>query len=405
MVQQYLPQIRIPATYMRGGTSKGVFFNLADLPQNCQLPGKDRDEILLRVIGSPDPYGKQTDGMGGATSSTSKVVIVAKSTQQNHDVDYLFGQVAIDKAFVDWSGNCGNLTAAVGSFAIMAGLVPASKVPFNGLCKVYIWQKNIGKTIIAIVPITNGKVQETGGFELDGVTFPAAEVVVEFMTPVDTSEDLFPTGNLIDTLNVPDIGCFQATMITAGIPTIFINANELGYEGTELQSDINENDCLLAKFESIRAYGALKMGLINDINEAKDRQHTPKIAFVAESKTYVSASGKKVYAKEIDLNVRALSMGKLHHAMMGTAAVAIATAAAVPGTLVNIAANTNRLNIIDLSRTCNGITFGHPSGTLHVAAETLKIKNYWTVSKVVMSRSARVLMEGWVRIPTMTTAN
>ena len=404
MSQTYLPQIKIPATYMRGGTSKGVFFNLADLPEDCQLPGKNRDEILLRVIGSPDPYGKQTDGMGGATSSTSKAVIVAKSTQQNHDVDYLFGQVAIDKAFVDWSGNCGNLTAAVGSFAIMAGLVPASKVPLNGLCEVNIWQKNIGKTIIAKVPITHGQVQETGGFELDGVTFPAAEVVVEFMTPVDTSGDLFPTGNLIDTLEVPGVGCLQATMITAGIPTIFVNAKELGFEGTELQSNINENAQILTKFENIRAHGALKMGLINNIDEAKHRQHTPKVAFIADSKTYISASGKNIYADDIDLNVRAFSMGKLHHAMMGTAAVAIAAAGSIPGTLVHTAANAQRVNNDESFSTFNGITFGHPSGTLKVAAETLKVHNQWVVNKVIMSRSARVLMEGWIRVPNKVEA-
>ncbi len=384
---------------MRGGTSKGVFFNLADLPGNCQLPGKDRDALLLRVIGSPDPYGKQTDGMGGATSSTSKTVIVAKSTQPDHDVDYLFGQVAIDKAFVDWSGNCGNLTAAVGSFAIMAGLVPASKVPLNGLCEVNIWQQNIGKTIIAKVPVTNGQVQETGDFELDGVTFPAAEVVVEFMTPVDTSEDLFPTGNLVDKLEVPGVGCLKATMINAGIPTIFIDANELGYEGTELQNDINENAQKLLKFESIRAHGALKMGLIDDISQAKHRQHTPKVAFVASPKAYVSASGKNIYADDIDLNVRALSMGKLHHAMMGTAAVAIATAGSIPGTLVHTAANAQIIKNEKAVAGDNAITFGHPSGTLKVAAKTLKVHNQWTVNKVNMSRSARVLMEGWVRVP------
>ena len=404
MANKYLPQIKIPATYMRGGTSKGVFFNLTDLPDNCQLPGKHRDELLLRVIGSPDPYGKQTDGMGGATSSTSKTVIVAKSTEQDHDVDYLFGQVAIDKAFIDWSGNCGNLTAAVGSFAIIAGLVSLSKIPLNGLCEVKIWQKNIGKTIIAKVPVTNAQVQETGDFELDGVTFSAAEVAIEFLTPIDTSEDLFPTGNLIDTLEVPGVGCLQATMITAGIPTIFVNANELGYVGTELQTDINEDAQKLVNFESIRAYGALKMGLISHINEAKHRQHSPKIAFVAEPESYISASGKNIYAEDIDLNVRALSMGKLHHAMMGTAAVAIAAAGSIPGTLVHNAAKAHRVNTAESLSSRSIITFGHPSGTLKVASETLKLNNQWVVNKVIMSRSARVLMEGWIRVPHIAEA-
>ncbi len=386
----YPSQIKIPATYMRGGTSKGVFFNLKDLPEAAQVAGAARDAILLRVIGSPDPYGKQTDGMGGATSSTSKTVILSKSGQADHDVDYLFGQVAIDKAFVDWSGNCGNLTAAVGSFAISQGLVDPSRIPENGIATVRIWQANISKTIIAQVPITNGEVQETGGFELDGVTFPAAEVEVEFMSPVDASEAMFPTGNLVDDLEVPGIGTFKATMINAGIPTVFLNAEEINYTGAELQDAINGDPKALEMFETIRAYGAIKMGLISSPEEAVSRQHTPKVAFVAKPTDYVSSSGKEIQAANIDLNVRALSMGKLHHAMMGTAAVAIGTAAAIPGTLVNLAAGGGERESVD---------FGHPSGTLKVGAEAVKSSGEWAVNKVVMSRSARVLMEGWVRIP------
>ncbi|MBR8844337.1 MULTISPECIES: 2-methylaconitate cis-trans isomerase PrpF [Pseudoalteromonas] len=389
-MSQFKPQIKIPATYMRGGTSKGVFFNLTDLPEYAQQPGEARDNLLLRVIGSPDPYGKHTDGMGGATSSTSKTVILSKSDKADHDVDYLFGQVAIDKPFIDWSGNCGNLTAAVGAFAISNGLVDANKVPENGVAVVKIWQANISKTIVAHVPISNGEVQETGDFELDGVTFPAAEVVVEFMDPSDPDVDMFPSGNLVDTLTVPDEGTFEVTMISAGIPTLFFRASDLGYEGTELQEVINGDSGALERFEKIRAYGAVKMGLIGHIDEAKVRQHTPKIAFVAPAKSYAASSGKAVEANTIDLNVRALSMGKLHHAMMGTAAVAIATAAAIPGTLVNEAAGGGDLN---------SVTFGHPSGTLKVGAEALQESGRWQAKKAVMSRSARVLMEGRVRIP------
>ncbi|NOJ68291.1 2-methylaconitate cis-trans isomerase PrpF [Acinetobacter indicus] len=387
------PQIKIAATYMRGGTSKGVFFKLDDLPVEAQLPGKIRDQLLLRVIGSPDPYGKQIDGMGGATSSTSKTVILAKSSQPEHDVDYLFGQVAIDQPFVDWSGNCGNLTAAVGAFAISQGLVDADKIPENGLCTVRIWQKNIQKTIIAHVPITNGQVQETGDFELDGVTFRAAEVQIEFLDPADDGEEggaMFPTGNVVDTFVVPDVGTFQATFINAGIPTIFLNADEIGYSGTELQDDINSNPEALARFEKIRAYGAKQMGLIDDVAEAEKRQHTPKIAFVARPQSYTASSGKNIQAEDVDLLVRALSMGKLHHAMMGTAAVAIGTAAAVPGTLVNLAAGGGERE---------AVRFGHPSGTLRVGAQAVQENGQWQVKKAVMSRSARVLMEGWVRVP------
>ena len=386
----HAPQIRIPATYMRGGTSKGVFFNLEDLPAAAQVPGAARDALLLRVIGSPDPYAKHTDGMGGATSSTSKTVILSKSGRPDHDVDYLFGQVSIDKPFVDWSGNCGNLTAAVGAFAIASGLVDKARIPDDGTAVIRIWQQNIEKTIVAQVPITRGEVQETGDFELDGVTFPAAEVEIAFMSPVDPSEAMFPTGNLVDELEVPGIGTFKATMINAGIPTVFLNAADIGYTGTELQEAINGDPAALQRFETIRAYGALRMGLIGKLEEAAARQHTPKVAFVAPPASYTASSGKAIGAGDIDLNVRALSMGKLHHAMMGTAAVAIGTAAAIPGTLVNLAAGGgNRESVV----------FGHPSGTLKVGAAASERNGNWIVEKVVMSRSARVLMEGWVRIP------
>jgi probable AcnD-accessory protein PrpF len=385
-----VPQIKVPATYIRGGTSKGVFFKLSDLPEAAQQPGTARDALLLRVIGSPDPYGKQTDGMGAATSSTSKTVILSPSTQPDHDVDYLFGQVSIDKPFVDWSGNCGNLSAAVGSFAISSGLVDADRIPDNGMATVRIWQANIGKTIIAHVPMTDGAVQETGDFELDGVTFPAAELQLEFMDPADGDGALFPTGQLIDTLDVPGVGSFQATLINAGIPTIFINAQDLGYTGCELQDDINTDEAALAQFETIRAYGAVKMGLIDHIDEAKQRQHTPKVAIVAPPAAYVSSSGKAIAASDIDLNVRALSMGKLHHAMMGTAAVAIGTAAAINGTLVNLAAGGIDRQVV---------AFGHPSGTLKVGAEAVEVDGQWAVKKAIMSRSARVLMQGWVFVP------
>jgi len=390
----HAPQIKVPATYMRGGTSKGVFFRLQDLPESAQAPGAARDALLLRVIGSPDPYGKHTDGMGGATSSTSKTVILSRSDRPGHDVDYLFGQVSIDKPFIDWSGNCGNLSAAVGPFAIANGLVDADRIPQDGVATVRIWQANIGKTIVAHVPIVKGQVQETGDFELDGVTFPAAEVQLEFMDPAAEEDgaggSMFPTGALVDDLEVPGLGTLKATLINAGIPTIFLNARDIGYTGTELQEAINGSDKALAMLETIRAHGAVRMGLIRHVDEAARRQHTPKVAFVAPPAGYVSSSGKPIAAGDIDVLVRAVSMGKLHHAMMGTAAVAIATAAAVPGTLVNLAAGGGERN---------AVCFGHPSGTLRVGAQAIQKDGEWTVTKAIMSRSARVLMEGWVRVP------
>jgi probable AcnD-accessory protein PrpF len=389
----HAPQIKVPATYIRGGTSKGVFFRLQDLPAACQQPGEARDQLFMRVIGSPDPYAAHIDGMGGATSSTSKCVILSKSSVPEHDVDYLYGQVSIDKAFVDWSGNCGNLSTAAGAFAIHAGLVDPARIPENGTCVVRIWQANIKKTIIAHVPVTNGQVQETGDFELDGVTFPAAEIVLEFMDPSDDGDEggsMFPTGNLVDDLEVPGVGTLKATMIMAGIPTVFVNAADIGYTGTELREQINTDPQALKRFEAIRVAGALRMGLIKTPEEAATRQHTPKIAFVAPPTTYTASSGKTIEAGDVDLLVRALSMGKLHHAMMGTCAVAIGTAAAIPGTLVNLAAGGSERE---------AVRFGHPSGTLRVGAQAALVNGQWAVTKAIMSRSARILMEGWVRVP------
>lgn len=386
-------QIRIPATYLRGGTSKGVFFKLQDLPAAAQQAGPVRDAILLRTLGSPDPYGKQIDGMGNASSSTSKAVILSASSRPDHDVDYLFGQVSIDQPFVDWSGNCGNLSAAVGPCAIHMGLIPAERLPDHGTATIRIWQANIGKTIVAHVPMRDGQVQELGDFELDGVTFPAAEIALEFIDPADEGAHgaaMFPTGHVVDQLVVPGIGTFSATCINAGIPTIFLNAAELGYTGCELQADINEDAAALAQLETIRAHGALKMGLIGHLDEAATRQHTPKLAWVAPAQSYTASSGKRIDAQDIDLVVRALSMGKLHHAMMGTAAVAIGTAAAIPGSLVNLAAGGGEHS---------AVVFGHPSGTLRVGAQAECVEGQWHVRKALMSRSARILMEGWIRVP------
>ena len=389
----YAPQLRIPATYMRGGTSKGVFFRLQDLPGFAQAPGRARDALLLRVIGSPDPYGKHTDGMGGATSSTSKVVVISAPSVADHDVDYLYGQVPVDADFIDWSGNCGNLSSAVGPFAIAGGFVDPSRVPRDGIATVRIWQANIRKTIVAHVPMANGQVQETGDFELDGVTFPAAEIRLEFLDPADEGEDggaMFPTGNPVDLLQVPGLGPIRATLINAGVPVVFVEAAALGYDGTELQAAVNEDKAMLARLEAIRAEGAVRMGLIGDAADAAKRPLTPKVAFVAPPADYVSSSGKAVRAAEVDLNVRAMSMGKLHHAMMGTASVAIASAAAVSGTLVNAAAGGGVREVV---------RFGHPSGTLRVGAEVKQIDGRWIATRAVMSRTARVLMEGAVRVP------
>ena len=402
----FAPQISVPATYMRGGTSKGTFFKLSDLPERCQVAGESRDNFLLRVIGSPDPYGKQIDGLGNGSSSTSKTVILSASDKSNHDVNYLFGQVNIAKPMIDWAGNCGNLTAAVGACAINMGLVGAEKIANSiadkansGICEVRIWQENISKTIIAHVPVYKDEqgqvqVQETGDFELDGVTFPAAEVKIEFIDPVDSSSAMFPTGNLVDDFDVSGCGLnvdsVKATFISAGIPTIFLNAEDLGFSGTELQGDINSNTELLAKLEKIRAKGGVAMGLFKDVSDAQTSQHMPKLAWISPAQSYSASSGKAVNADDIDLVVRAMSMGQLHHAMMGTAAVAIAAAATTQGTLVNEAAGGGSLG---------EVRFGHPSGTLLVGGATEQVAGRWQAKKVSMSRSARRIMVGEVFVP------
>jgi probable AcnD-accessory protein PrpF len=384
-----MKQLRIPAVYMRGGTSKGIFFLADDLPSDNQA----RDRILLRVIGSPDRYGKHTDGMGGATSSTSKVVILSKSARADCDVDYLFGQVAIDQPLVDWSGNCGNLSAAVGPFAISTGLVG---VPADGMATVRIWQANVRKKIVCHVLMSGGEVQELGDFQLDGVAFPAAEVELEFLDPADDEAEAgagatFPTGNHIDLLDVPGVGRIEATLMNAGNPTVFIDAASLGLKGTELQGDVNGDKALLAWAEAVRAQGAVAIGVVATPEEATtSRPHTPKLAFVAKPARYTASDGRTVEAGSIDLLARIFSMGVLHHAMTGTGAVAIAAAAAIPGTVVHRVAPVG----------ADGrVRFGHPSGALTVGAEVREEGNHWKVSKVLMSRSARRLMEGWVRVP------
>lgn len=381
-------QSPIPAYYMRGGTSKGVFFLPGDLPSDRAA----RDAILQRVMGSPDPYRQQIDGMGGATSSTSKVVLVSRSARPDCDVDYLFGQVSIDQALIDWSGNCGNLTAAVGPFAIHRGLVNA---PRDGLATIRIWQANIGRKIVAHVPVRNGEVVELGDFELDGVTFPAAEIRLEFLDPgSDGGEDpaggLFPTGNLIDVLDVPGVGAVRATLINAGNPAVMVAAETIGLSGTELQPDVNADAVMLARCEAIRAHGAVVMGLASSPEQAsRERQHTPKVAFFAKPRDYATSRGTRVLQGDVDVLARIISMGKLHHAMTGTGAVGIAAACAIPGTIAS--------EIV--GRPMDSITFGHPSGKLKVGADAHRTEQGWQVTKVVMGRSARRLMVGQVLVP------
>ena len=384
----------LAATVMRGGTSKGIFLLQSSLPPAARADPALRDRLLLRLIGSPDPYGAQIDGLGGGTSSTSKVVLVARSARPGHDVDYLFGAVAIGHPLIDWSGNCGNLSAAVGPFAIAQGLVPA---PRDGLATVRLWQANIGKTIVAHVPMQRGAVCEAGDFMLDGVAFASAAIELEFLDPgggkAGAAGPLLPTGRAVDVLTAPDGARVEATLINAGNPTVFVDAQAIGLTGLEMQHEVNANPALLDRLEALRAQAAVVMGLARSAGEAtRDRPATPKLCFVAPPADYRAADGRRVSAADIDLLARILSMGRLHHAMTGTGGVAIAAAASIPGTLVQ--------RLLPAAPPDGRVRFGHPSGSLSVAARASRSDDgRWRIDKVSMTRSARRLMQGSVFVP------
>lgn len=375
--------ISLPATWMRGGTSKGLFFRAADLPADPAL----RDRLLLRALGSPDPYGKQIDGVGGATSSTSKVVIVGPAARTDCDVDYLFGQVPIGEGPIDWSGNCGNLTAAVGPFALRQGLVP---MPADGLATVRIWQANIGKRILARVPVAGGAVVEAGDFRLDGVAFPAAEIGLEFLDPAGEAGGLFPTGRRVDGLSLPGGGAIEATLIDAGNPLVLVAASDLGVAGDEPQAELNARPDLLARCEAIRVAGALAMGLARDAEAARLRPHTPKLALLAPPLACTSSGGRRFTTDQLDLACRVVSIGVFHHAIPGTAAIAIAAGASVPGTVAASLLVRPAGELLQL---------GHPSGRVGVGVEAREEGAAWRILAARMSRSARVLMEGRVFVP------
>ncbi len=377
--------IRFPATWMRGGTSKGLFVDPADLPVD---PAR-RDALLLRALGSPDPYGTQMDGLGGATSSTSKVALVSRSTRPGFDLDYRFGAVAVSEAVIDWSGNCGNLSAAVGVFGLSRSLVAA---PADGIAMLRIWQANLGQTILAHLPVRDGQAVEDGDFRLAGVAFPGAEIVLDFLDPASETA-LLPTGQPTDRLEIPGLGVIEASLINAGNPTIFVRAADLDLTGTESPADFNRDAALLARCEAIRAHGAVAMRLAARPEDATaQRPHTPKLAFVAPARTYRATDGSLIAASAVDLVARILSMGKLHHAFTATGAVALAVAAMLPGSLARDALG-------DPLAAESEVRIGHAAGVMAVGATVVADQGRWRVEKVILRRSARRLMEGWVWAP------
>jgi len=381
-----MPPVAFPATFMRGGTSKGVFFRDGVLPADPAL----RDAILLAVLGGPDQYKRQIDGLGGASSSTSKAVIVGPSRRPDADVDYLFGQVSIDRAFVDYSGNCGNLSGAVGPYAIAQGLVPA----VEGITVVRIWQVNTNRLIIAHVPVRGGQPLEEGTFHLDGVPTPGAEIVVDFVDPGGSlTGALLPTGNVVDVLDVADVGRVRATLLDAATAMVFVHAADLGLTGTEQRQQVDADAALLARVEAIRAAGAVAMGLAATVEEATaNRPGTPKIAFVSPPRAHVAAGGATIATDEIDFVARCFSMGTMHHAFVATGAVAAAVAAVLPGTVVNEVAPLG-------SRGSATVRFAHASGVVRIGAAVEQRNGTSTASTVRVSRTARRIMHGEVFVP------
>ncbi|AUH53582.1 hypothetical protein CXB49_08800 [Chromobacterium sp. ATCC 53434] len=363
---------RLPATLMRGGTSKGLFIRADALPEDtaCWEP------MLLRALGSPDPHGLQLDGLGAGLSSTSKVVILSPSRRENCDVDCLFGQVALREARIDWSGNCGNLASAVPLFAVMEGLAR----PGDGVATLSIWQANVGKRILAELEIFNGQPVCQGDFRIDGIATPGAPIRLRFLDPVGgCSGELFPTGRLIDELKLPDGSHVEATLVDAGNPTLFVRARDFGLQGHERNGEIEL--AALRRLELARATASVAMGLASDIFEAeRERPGTPRISFLAPSRE-----------PERQIEARVLSGRRLHHAYSGTGAIALACACAVEGTLAAELAGGAVRGM--------PLTFGHAGGQQTLEAVLGLGELGWTVDEVVMTRTARPLMRGEAFIP------
>jgi len=381
-----MQHITFPAVFMRGGTSKGIFFRGGVLPEEPKL----RDAILLRALGSPDPYKRQIDGLGGASSSTSKAVIVSRSDRPGIDVDYLFAQVDVERPLIDYTANCGNLSGAVGPFAISEGLVEA----IDGTTSVRIWQVNTSRLIVAHVPVRDGEPVEEGAYVIDGVPFPSAEIALDFYDPGGSvTGKLLPTGNAVDELDVPAVGVLRVTLLDAATITVFVRANDVGLVGTELRPQVDGDVALLAKLESIRAAAAVRLGLAANAQEAtRRRPGTPKLALVAAPARYRTAGGIDIEAEQVDFVARMISMGTLHHAFPGTGAICAAVAAAIPGTVVNEVA------CVAPGRE-HSITFGHTSGTIRIGVTLAERDAIWHAEKARVSRSARRIMQGEVCIP------
>lgn len=380
-----MKHLRVPAVYMRGGTSKGLFFHNKDLPWDPVA----RDALILAAYGSPDPSGRQLDGMGGGTSVTSKVAIIGPSRSPEHDVEYLFGQVSIDRPLVSYKGNCGNLSSAVGPFAVEEAMVEL----LEPLTTVRILQLNTGKTIMAEVPVHQGRYNPLGNYSIDGVPGTGSKITLRFLHPGGSvTGKLLPTGSPREIWKVRGLGRVQLSILDAGNPVVFLRAGDLGLEGTEIE-EIDRDPELKHKLEAVRAEAAVRLGLAKDPREASQKsQAVPKIALVAAPKPYRSLSGITVQEQEIHILVRMMSMGNLHRAYAVTAAICTAGAALIEGSLVQEVVG-NR------GKQPGPIILGHPSGRMEIEALLEERAGRLEYLEARLGRTARRLMEGHVLVP------
>ena len=365
-----MSQQKVRAVYMRGGTSRAIFFHERDLP----APGPERDHILLASIGSPDPYGRQIDGLGGGISSLSKACIIGPPTMRGADVDYTFAQVEVREASVDYTGNCGNCSGAVGPFAIDEGLVPARE----GETLVRIHNTNTKKLIVAHVPVSNGEAAVTGDFELPGIPGKGARIALDFVDPGGAG-----TGKLLPTGKPREIiAGVEASCVDASNAVVFVRAGDIGLKGTETPTEVDANRDVTQRLEAIRVAAAERMGM--PVSNA-----TPKVAIVAPATPFTALDGVKYRADQVDVVARIMSMGNCHRAFALTGAMCLAVAARIEGTVVREAAGA-----------CPGdVRLGHPSGVVPIdAAVTVRDGSPWA-ERVTVYRTARRLMEGFVRIP------
>ncbi len=381
-----MKQLKLRAVFMRGGTSKAVMLRAADLPAERELWAP----IFLGVIGSPDPNGRQLDGMGGGISSLSKICVIGPPTRAGADVDYTFAQVSVKDASVDYSGNCGNMSSAVGPFAVDEGLVTASAADAAGEATVRIHNTNTRKLIVAHFPLDGGRAAVDGDFSLPGVAGTGAPVRLDFLEPGGAGTGrLLPTGNPIDTLDANGMRGIEASMVDAANPCVFVAADALGASGVEMPDELEANGALLRRLEAIRIAASLRMGIAKTAEAAARIPSIPKVAMVAPAREARTLAGERLAAEHADVTVRMISIGQPHRAVPLTGAMSLAVASRIEGTVVNRIAR-------PAASPGDPVRIAQPSGLTVVGAMVRRENNEWFAESATVYRTARRLMEGWV---------